>query len=96
MMRLLFLICSVLLFIGVGEMSDVFYYCLRILISIVAIDVIITDYDHGSGIWALFFSLILLVFNPILPIGLETVIPRFIFCSTAAILFGVRGVTWKS
>lgn len=70
MKRLLFL-CSCLLFIGLLNLPTGFYTFLRIIVTIGAIAVLINEFEKGLNFWILVFVVIIIIFNPLVPVYLN-------------------------
>lgn len=87
--------CSVLLGVSIGMLDESFHVFLRIAITIVALDIIITDYDRGTGLWAFLFVFVLIVFNPVFPVDFSSSAVRFVFCSLSSFFFAVRAITYQ-
>jgi predicted membrane protein len=92
-MKALLLICSGLLLISLADLPIGYYTLLRIVVSIGAIAVIIKEYEQGINFWIIIFGLILILFNPLIPVYLndkEVWMPIDII---AAILFVIKSFT---
>lgn len=70
-MRYILLICSGLLLAALADLPIGYYTFLRIVVTIVAIGVIIREFDNGINFWVISFGLIAIIFNPIIPVYLN-------------------------
>ncbi|MDX9697776.1 MAG: hypothetical protein RBT49_18430 [Bacteroidales bacterium] len=95
-MKALFLICSGLLLISLADLPMGYYTLLRIVVSIGAIAVIIKEYEQGINFWIIIFGLILILFNPLIPIYLNEKEAWMPIDIIAAILFGIKSFSLKS
>lgn len=67
-MKWLFFICGVFLFIGVANLPIGYYTFLRIIITVVALVIIIVEHKNGLSFWNIVFALIAILFNPLFPV----------------------------
>ncbi len=67
-MRYFFIICAVLLLIGVANLPIGYYTFLRIVVIIGAIMAAIFEYRGSVNFWVIAFGLIAILFNPLIPI----------------------------
>ena len=65
------IIAALFLIIGLAKSPRVYYTILRIVVCLLASLNIINESDKNNGYWIIIFSLILILFNPILPIYLK-------------------------
>jgi len=63
-MRYFFIICAVLLLLGVANVPIGYYTFLRIVVTIGAVLAVIFEYRNGINIWVIAFGLIAILFNP--------------------------------
>lgn len=91
-MRLLCFICSGLLLLAIADMPMGYYTFLRIVVTIGAILIIISDYKEGINAWVIVFGIIAILFNPIIPIYLHDKELWVMLDIIAAIIFGVKGL----
>jgi len=94
-MKTILLICSGILLLGLINLPIGFYTLLRIVVTIGAVAVIVSEYENGLTIWIIAFGLIAIIFNPIIPVYLNdknTWIPIDI---VSAIIFGIKSFTLK-
>jgi hypothetical protein len=68
-MKYLIIIAALLCFIGIFELPYGYYTFLRILVSFMALVIIVNEFRSRS-FWLIAFLLILVIFNPIIPIYL--------------------------
>lgn len=92
-MRFLLFFCSGLLILALANLPMGYYTFLRIIVTIGAVVVIVTEWNNGFNFWVIAFGIVAIVFNPILPIYLndkEAWMPIDVIC---AILFTIKGLT---
>ncbi len=70
-MRIWLFVCAGLLFLGVADLPYGSYTLLRIAVSIGSIAIIIGDSERVSSTWRIIFAIILILFNPIIPVYLK-------------------------
>jgi hypothetical protein len=70
-MKGLLFLCACLLFVGLLNMPIGFYTFLRIIVTIGAIAVLIKEFEKGLNFWILVFVVIIIIFNPLVPIYLN-------------------------
>jgi len=70
-MKALSLICAGLLFFALINLPIGYYTILRIVVTIGAAAIVIKEFENGINIWVIVFGLIVIVFNPIIPIYLH-------------------------
>ena len=68
---MLLLICAALLLLGVANLPIGYYTLLRVVVTIGALAVVVTEFENGLNFWVITFGLIAIVFNPIIPIYLN-------------------------
>ena len=91
-MRLLCFTCAVLLLLAIADMPIGYYTFLRISVTIGAILVITSEYEDGLNAWIVVFGIIVVLFNPIIPIYLHAKELWVILDIIVAIIFGVKGL----
>ncbi len=94
-MKYLLLLCAGLLFIALADLPIGYYTLLRIVVSIGAIAIVVTEFENGFNFWVITFGIIAIVFNPLIPIYLndkDTWMPIDI---VVAILFLIKSFTNK-
>ncbi len=89
-MRTLLIICACALLLATASLPIGYYTFLRIVVSIGAGLVIVMEYENGLNFWVIAFGLILIVFNPILPIYLHNKAHWVPIDIISAIMFIVR------
>jgi hypothetical protein len=62
--------CGGCLLLAIMDLPIGYYTFLRILVSIGAIALIVTEYNQGITTWIVLFGIIAILFNPILPVHL--------------------------
>ena len=70
-MKTLLLICAALLLFGITELPIGYYTLLRIVVTIGAVAVVITEFENGLNYWVIIFGLIAIFFNPLIPVYLK-------------------------
>jgi hypothetical protein len=71
-MRALLIIIACFLFIGIANLPIGYFTFLRIITSMGAILVIVKEYNKEINFWIITFAIIVVIFNPILPIYLNS------------------------
>jgi len=94
-MRLLLLVCSALLFLGIAELPIGYYTLLRFTTTIGAIYVFTHDYKGEPGPWTIAFGLIAVLFNPLFPIHLQSKEAWQFIDGITGLLFAVRAFQEK-
>lgn len=95
-MRKLFLICAILLLIGVFDLPIQYYTFLRIIITIGALTALVLETKNDVNLWGITFISVALLFNPFIPIYLyqKTIwIPIDIFTSLLFIIYRFKNKT---
>ncbi len=95
-MKPLLLICAGLALLGVADLPIGYYTFLRIILTIGAVAVVVTEFGNGINFWVIVFGLVAIIFNPLIPVYLgdkDAWIPIDII---TAILFGIKTFTLKS
>jgi hypothetical protein len=88
-MKHLLLVCAGLLFLALVDLPIGYYTLLRIIVTIGAIAVVVTETENGINFWVVTFGIIAIIFNPLIQIYLnkEAWIPLDIITS---ILFTIK------
>lgn len=71
-MRALLIIIACFLFLGIVDLPIGYFTFLRLITSIGAILVIVKEYQKEMDFWIISFAFIALLFNPILPVYLNS------------------------
>lgn len=71
-MRALLIIIACCLFIGIASLPIGYFTFLRIITSMGAIIVIVKEYKNEINFWIITFAIIVVIFNPIFPIYLNS------------------------
>lgn len=95
-MRTLLLICVGLLLLALIDLPIGYYTFLRIVVTIGAGAVVITELENGINFWVIVFGLITILFNPLIPVYLGDKDVWMPIDIIVAILFGVKSFTTKS
>lgn len=94
-MKMLLLICAALLLIGVADLPIGYYTLLRIVVTIGAVAVVITEFENGLNFWVITFGLIALLFNPLIPIYLNDKSAWMPIDIIGGIIFVIKSFTIK-
>ena len=70
-MKTLLIICAALLLIGIINLPIGYFTFLRIIVTIGSLAVVLNEFENGISFWVITFGLILILFNPIIPIYLH-------------------------
>jgi hypothetical protein len=70
-MKVLLLICAGLLLLAIADLPIGYYTFLRIAVTIGSMAIIIVEIKNGLNYWIIIFGLIVLIFNPVIPIYLH-------------------------
>jgi len=89
-MRTLLLICTGLLLLALVDLPIGYYTLLRIVVTIVAVTVVVTEFENGINFWVITFGLIAIIFNPLIPVYLEDKSTWMPIDLIIAILFGIK------
>jgi hypothetical protein len=95
MNKTLLLICTGLLFIALADLPIGYYTFLRIVVTIGAVSVIVTEFENGINFWIIVFGIIAIVFNPLIPVYLNNKDIWMPIDILAAILFLIKSFTNK-
>ena len=94
-MKYLLFICAGLLFIALADLPIGYYTLLRIVVTIGAIAVVVTEFENGFNFWVIAFGIIAIVFNPLIPVYLNDKDIWMPIDITVAILFLIKSFTNK-
>ena len=94
-MKALLLICSGLLLLALADLPIGYYTFLRIVVTIGAVVVVISEFENGINFWALLFGLIAVIFNPLIPVYLNDKDAWMPIDIIVAILFLIKSLTLK-
>ena len=89
-MKTLLLICAGVLLLGLANLPIGYYTFLRIVVTIGAIAVIISEFENELNFWIIAFGLIAIIFNPILPVYLHDKAAWMPIDIAAAIFFIIK------
>ena len=95
-MRALLLICMGLLLLALVDLPIGYYTLLRIVVTIGAGAVIVTEFENGFNFWVIVFGLVAILFNPLIPVYLGDKEAWMPIDLITAILFGIKSFTTKS
>lgn len=95
-MKALLLICSGLLFLAILSLPIGYFTFLRIIVTIGAVSIVVAESQNGFNFWVIVFGIIAILFNPVIPIYLNSKsawMPIDLICG---ILFLVKSFNLKS
>jgi hypothetical protein len=69
-MRPLLLICTGLLLLALADLPIGYYTLLRIVVTIGAVAVVVSEFENEINFWVIAFGLIGILFNPLFPVYL--------------------------
>lgn len=95
-MKAFLIICAGLLFFGLFNLPIGYYTFLRIVVTIGAVSIIVTEFKNEFSFWIITFGLIGILFNPIIPIYFNDKTFWAIIDLLAGILFGIKAFTLKN
>ncbi|HBR55097.1 MAG TPA: hypothetical protein DEA82_13305 [Flavobacteriaceae bacterium] len=91
-MKALLISCASLLLLALIDLPIGYYTFLRIVVTIGAIAVVITEFENGVNFWVLAFGLVAVLFNPIIPVYLGDKAIWMPIDIITAILFGIKSI----
>jgi len=94
-LKTLLLICAALLLLGITELPIGYYTLLRIVVTIGAVAVVITEFENGLNYWVFIFGLIAIFFNPLIPIYLKDKSAWILIDIIGGIAFIIKSFTIK-
>ncbi|MBW6534572.1 MAG: hypothetical protein K0B11_06160 [Mariniphaga sp.] len=89
-MKALLLICSGFLLFGLIDLPIGYYTFLRIIVTIGAITVVVTEFENGINFWVISFGILAILFNPLIPVHLNDKEIWMPIDLIAAALFGIK------
>jgi hypothetical protein len=92
-MKTLLLICTGLLLLALTDLPIGYYTILRIVVTIGAVVVVITEFENGINFWVIAFGLITILFNPLIPVYLGNKSTWTPIDLITALLFGIKSFT---
>ncbi len=95
-MRPLLLICAGLLLLALVDLPIGYYTLLRIVVTIGAVAIVVTEFENGINFWVIAFGLIAILFNPLIPVYLGDKSAWMPIDLITAILFGIKSFTLKN
>ncbi len=69
---------------------------LRIVVTIGAVAIVVTEFENGINFWVIAFGLIAILFNPLIPVYLGDKSAWMPIDLITAILFGIKSFTLKN
>lgn len=94
-MKGLLFVCGGLLFLGIAELPIGYYTLLRIIVTIGAITVVVTEFENEISFWIIVFGIIIILFNPIIPIHLNNKEAWMLIDLITGIIFIIKSLTIK-
>ncbi|NDA64534.1 MAG: hypothetical protein EBX50_21270 [Chitinophagia bacterium] len=94
-MKGLLLICAALLIIGMADLPIGYYTLLRIVVTIGAVAVFVTEFENGINFWVITFGLIAILFNPLIPVYLNDKSAWMPIDIIGGIIFVIKSFTLK-
>lgn len=95
-MKYVLFVCGVLLFLALANLPIGYYTLLRIMVTIGAVAVVITELEKGIGFWVIAFGSIAILFNPVIPIYLNDKSAWMPIDIIVGVLFLIKTITYKS
>lgn len=95
-MKTLLLVCTGLLLLGVANMPIGYYTLLRIAVTIGAVAVVVSEMGKGINTWVILFGLIGIIFNPLIPVYLNSKQAWALIDIICAVIFGVKALSIES
>ncbi|NVK53839.1 MAG: hypothetical protein HWD85_12960 [Flavobacteriaceae bacterium] len=92
-MRTLLIICMGILLLALIDLPIGYYTFLRIVVTIGAVAVVVTEFQNGFNFWVIAFGIIAILFNPLIPIYLGEKSAWAPIDLISAILFGIKSFT---
>ena len=92
----LYLVCSVALFLAMADMPSGYFTFLRILVTVGSAFRCLDDLASGRSSWFWIFGCMAILFNPIIPVYLHDKESWFLFDLIGGILFLVSYFQFKS
>jgi hypothetical protein len=92
-MKILLLISAVLLFLGIADLPIGYYTFLRIMVTIGSLVVVVTEMQNGINFWVIAFAILAILFNPIIPIYLNSESAWMPIDIISGILFLIKSFT---
>jgi hypothetical protein len=89
-MRILLLVCAGLLLLALSDLPIGYFTLLRIVVTIGAFIVVMTEYENGINFWVIAFGLIAIIFNPLFPVYFGNKSAWMPIDLLAAVLFGIK------
>ena len=89
-MKALLIICTGLLLLALIDLPIGYYTFLRIVVTIVAVAVVVTELENGINFWIIAFGLIAILFNPLIPVYLGDKSTWMPIDLITAMLFGIK------
>lgn|SRR5690554_454727 len=95
-MKYLLIICAVLLFLALADLPIGYYTFLRIIVTIGAVAVVISEFENGINFWLIAFGILAILFNPLIPVYLNDKSAWMPIDIIAGIIFLVKSFTYKT
>ena len=94
-MKGLLLICAALLFLGIANLPIGYYTFLRIIVTVGAVAVVVSEFENGLNIWVIVFGIFTILFNPLIPIYLNDKSAWIPIDLISGIIFVIKSLTIK-
>jgi hypothetical protein len=94
-MKWLLILCATLLLLGLADLPIGYYTLLRIVVSIGSVTVIVSEFEKGLSFWVILFGIVLIFFNPIVPVYLKEKSAWVPIDFIGSILFIIKSVAAK-
>jgi len=95
-MKPLLFICAGILLLGLVDLPIGYYTFLRIIVTIGAVAVVVSEFANGINFWVIVFGLVAIIFNPLIPVYLGDKNAWMPIDIITAILFVIKSFTLKS
>ncbi len=94
-MKALLFIVSALLIISVANLPIGYYTLLRIVVTLCAVRVVVTEIKNGLNFWVIACGLIGILFNPLIPVYLNKKSAWMPIDIIAGLIFFIKALTFK-
>ena len=89
------IVCGILLLLGIAQLPIGYYTFLRIAVTLCAIGIIVTEIKKTNALRLILFVIIVVVFNPVIPVYLYQKTIWIPIDVAAAVVFIVYGLKYK-
>ena len=84
------------MFLALAELPIGYYTFLRIIVTIGAIAIVITEFEYGFNFWVIAFGILAILFNPLIPIYLNDKDAWMPIDIIAGIIFLTKSITYNT